>query len=109
LGFTQTRTGTVYDEVGLKRDFQSPLVFAPRCDFSERQPPGLRRVPKVTRTDFGAWGIFQGTALRAEPGPRDGATRLAVGWSPQYSLDPEPLNGPWTLEEDHHACVRVLL
>jgi hypothetical protein len=29
LGFTQTRTGTVYDEVGLKRDFQCP-------------PPGTR-------------------------------------------------------------------
>jgi hypothetical protein len=45
-------------------------------------------------------GLFEGLALRTEPGLRDGAARLAVGWRPQYALDPEPLNGPWSLEEE---------
>ena len=30
----------IIETTGLKRDFQSPSVFASRCDFTERQPPG---------------------------------------------------------------------
>jgi hypothetical protein len=38
------------------------------------------------------------------PGLRDGATRLAVGRRPEYSLGPEPFGGtvnkPWSLKEE---------
>jgi hypothetical protein len=45
-------------------------------------------------------GLFEGLALRTEAGLHDGATRLVAGWRPQYSLGPEPFNGPWSLEEE---------
>jgi putative FmdB family regulatory protein len=58
------------------------------------------RVPRASRAEFGAeWTPSRALPLCTEPGFRDGATRLAVQWRPEYSL------GPRTFRWDSHRAV----
>ena len=51
----------IIETTGLKRDFQSPSVFASRCDFTERQT-------RVTRAGFGAsWVPSRALPLARSP------------------------------------------